>query len=269
MVFKDARIAILEARMGSEMADLIRRNGGNVFSAPAVRESAVASEQPVSAFIDHLTAGTIQAVAFFTGVGVSSLCKEAERLERLPELLTALHKVTVICRGPKPSAVLRRYGVPIALIAREPFTTQELLEVMESLDIKGMNIGVVHYGERNDVIAQTLRARGAELEELCLYEWLMPDDVGPLKTLLKDLFAQQIDAVVFTSQVQVRHLFLIAEELGLRDELVVALNTRTIVASVGPTCTGVLESYGITPHVIPEHPKMGHLVKALVTYMTP
>jgi uroporphyrinogen-III synthase len=29
----------------------------------------------------------------------------------------------------------------------------------------------------------------------------------------------------------------------------------------------VLHQYGVTPHVIPEHPKMGHLVKTLAEYM--
>jgi hypothetical protein len=32
---------------------------------------------------------------------------------------------------------------------------------------------------------------------------------------------------------------------------------------------GVLpeQEYGVIPHVVPEHPKMGHLVKALVLYI--
>ena len=95
----------------------------------------------------------------------------------------------------------------------------------------------------------------------------MPEDIVPLQTLVCDIIAERVDAVVFTSQVQVRHLFLVAGDMNLADELTRALNTRTIVASVGPTCTGVLERYGVTPHVIPEHPKMGHLIKALVAYM--
>jgi len=268
MTFKDARIAVLEARMSSEMADLIRRQGGHSFSVPAVREVAVGSAQPVSTFINHLSDSSLQTVVFFTGVGIKALIAEAESLQRLPELLNALHHVTVVCRGPKPWAVLKRYDVPVTASAREPYTSTELLEVLEPLQLVGTSVGVVHYGERNTLVTQFLREKEANVEELCLYEWLLPDDIEPLQTLVRDIIARRVDAIVFTSQIQVRHLFLIAEELQLTEELVEALHTKTIVASIGPTCTGVLQSYGVTPHVIPEHPKMGHLIRSLAEYMS-
>lgn len=266
--FAGARIALLEARMSSEMADLVRRHGGEPYGVPAVREVPLDSAGQVSTFIDHLAHSSIRVIVFYTGVGVTALLREAERLGRLPELLTGLYTVTVVCRGPKPSAALKRYGVPRTLSAREPYTTEELLEAMKPLQLSDASIAVVHYGERNTLLAQALQERGAHLEELCLYEWLLPEDSAPLQTLVQDIIAGRVDAVVFTSQIQARHLFLVAAEPTLSDELTQALNTRTIVASIGPTCTTVLQSFGVTPHVIPEHPKMGHLVKALVEYMT-
>ena len=45
-------------------------------------------------------------------------------------------------------------------------------------------MAVVHYGERNGVLAAALQAQGASVEELCLYEWLLPDDLGPLQALI-------------------------------------------------------------------------------------
>jgi uroporphyrinogen-III synthase len=137
---------------------------------------------------------------------------------------------------------------------------------MEPLELAGTIVGVVHYGEYNAVVSHKLRERGAELVELCLYEWLLPEDTSALHSLVEDIVAQRVDAVVFTSQVQVRHLFLIAGESGQADQLAEALNTKTVVASIGPICTGVLQDYGVTPPVIPEHPKMGYLVKALADY---
>lgn len=268
---KEARIAFLEARLHNELADLIRRHGGEPYGVPAVREAPAALrlvEEQVSTFIDHLTQSSLCTLVFLTGVGVATLFREAERLGRFAELLSALRDVTVVCRGPKPAAVLKRNDVPIAVSAREPYTTQELLEAMEALDLAGTGVAVLHYGERNAVLAQALQDRGARLEELCLYEWLLPEDVGPLQTLIQQIIADRVDAVVFTSQVQVRHLFLVATDLKSVGELAHALNRRTIVASIGPTCTAALQSVGVMPHVVPEHPKMGHLVKALVEYMT-
>jgi uroporphyrinogen-III synthase len=265
--FQNARIAVLEARMSGEMADLIRRNGGTAWSVPAVREISLNASQPVNNFLDQLVAGSMTLVVFFTGVGIKTLLQEADGLGRRAELVDVLRKIPVVCRGPKPSAVLRRENIPIAASAPEPYTTHELIEVLAPFAVDGKTVGVLHYGERNALIAETLTARGAYVEELCLYEWLLPERIDDLQLLVQDLVAGHVDAVVFTSQIQIRHLFLIAQELQLASDLVVALNTRTIVASIGPTCTGVLLEYGVTPHVIPEHPKMGYLIKALAEYM--
>jgi len=265
--FSNARVALLEARMSSELADLVRRFGGEPYSVPAVREVTLDAGEEVSSFIDKLNGSSLRAVVFFTGVGVTALMQEAERLQRLPGLLNALQTETIVSRGPKPAAVLKRYGVPIAVNTREPYTTKELLEALATLDLAGAGVGVVHYGERNAQLTQTLQDRGAHLEELCLYEWLLPKDIGPLRTLIQDIIDERVDAVVFTSQIQARHLFRVAAELQATDKLTQALNASAIVASIGPTCTAALQDLGVIPHVVPEHPKSGHLIKALANYM--
>ena len=265
--FNGTRVALLEARMSGEIANMIRRYGGEPVCAPALRESALENKEEVAAFIDHITSATLQTVVFFTGVGVDTLFRVAQELGRAEELLTALRNVTVICRGPKPGAALKRLQIPIAASAGEPYTTNELLEVMESLPIQGTNVAVVHYGERNAQVVQTLQERGAHVEELMLYEWLLPEDIVPLRALVTDILEQRVGAIVFTSQVQIRHLFLVMQESVSRDELAQALNTRTVVASIGPTCTSVLREFGVIPRVEPQHPKIGHLMKALTDYM--
>ncbi|MBI3953366.1 MAG: uroporphyrinogen-III synthase [Chloroflexi bacterium] len=130
----------------------------------------------------------------------------------------------------------------------------------------GKSVVVVQYGERNALLGEALRARGARVEELCLYEWLLPEDVGPLRALVKDVTGGRVDAVAFTSQVQARHLFQVAAGLGQAPELAAALNNHTVVASIGPTCTAALRRFGVEPQVVPEHPKMGHLIVALAQH---
>jgi uroporphyrinogen-III synthase len=39
------------------------------------------------------------------------------------------------------------------------------------------------------------------------------------------------------------------------------------VAAVGPTCAGALESFGVSPKVVPENPKMGPMVAGLARYL--
>jgi uroporphyrinogen-III synthase len=261
-----ARVALLEARMSKELADLVERFGGRPYCVPAVREARLPPLEHVTAFIAALCAGRFSAVVLLTGVGVTALLREADSEGRLAETLNALRQTTTACRGPKPAAVLRRHDVPIGLSAAEPYTTRELLDALQAIDIDGKEVALVHYGERNSALADALEARGAELEELCLYEWVMPDDVEPLRRLVGELIDGRVDAVAFTSQVQCRHLFQVAADLGWSDELANALNSRIVVAAIGPVCAGALKTLGVTPRVLPAHPKMGPMIAALADY---
>ena len=139
-----------------------------------------------------------------------------------------------MCRGPKPVAVLRRTTCPSASRLPEPHTTTELLQALASVDVAGKTIGFLHYGERNEAAADGLRARGATVEEVCLYEWRLPEDLAPLERLVDEIVEGRIDALVITSQVQCRHLFEIAGRLGKRQALTDALNAKAVVAAVGP-----------------------------------
>jgi uroporphyrinogen-III synthase len=260
-----ARLAVLESRLSTELAELVRRLGGVPCAVPAVRE--VSSLERVPAFLDTLCGGRFSVVICLTGVGVSRLLREAERLGRLDETLTALRRLTIVCRGPKPSAVLKQYDVPIHVRPAEPYTTKELLEALNAVDLRGSGVALLHYGERNLPLADALRERGAVLEELCLYEWKLPEDVEPLKGLVRQLVDGQMDAIAFTSQIQCRHLFDVAANLGLASALVDAMRRDVIVAAIGPVCSSALNAYGITPDVLPAHPKMGALITAVADYI--
>ncbi len=262
--FEGRRIALLEARMAGEMADIVRRYGGIPYQVPALQE--IVQPRQAGPFIDALIAGCFSTVIFLTAGGVKALLQQASHLHSLEATLSALRLARVACRGPKPTAVLRQHGIQPSVIAPEPYTSRELLQALEAVELSGETVALVHYGEMNAAMATALSARGAQLDELLLYEWRMPDDVAPLQRLVRDVIAGSVDAIVFTTQIQCRHLFRVAGDLGLCGPLVEALQKRTIVAAVGPICTEVLRFFGITAHVVPTHPKLGPLMHALAAY---
>src|SRR5262245_66665165 len=105
-----AKVVLLEARMNSELANLVRRQGGEPVSVPAVREIAADCGREVAALIDRLKGGELDLIVFQTGVGVQTLLNEAEQLRRKEELIEALGRTTIVARGPKHTAVLSRNG---------------------------------------------------------------------------------------------------------------------------------------------------------------
>jgi uroporphyrinogen-III synthase len=258
------RVALLEARMATEMAALVRRLGGIPYQVPALRE--IVQPREASTFIDALISGCFSTVVFLTGAGVTALLHEADRRHSVEATLTALRLARIVCRGPKPAHVLRQHDIHIAATAAEPYTSRELLKALDSINLAGQTVALVHYGEVNEAVATALSARGAQLDELLLYKWSMPDDVEPLRTLVRDLIDGQVDSIVFTTQIQCRHLFRVAGDLGLCQQLADALNTKAVVVAVGPICAEVLRFFGVKPDVVPARPKLGPMMNALADY---
>ena len=259
-------IAVLEARMGDAVATMFEREGATVFRAPALREQAIDSGDEVRAWADALIADAYDLVVFLTGVGASRLLDDVARLGFADAVREALVRTTVVARGPKPLAALNRRGVAASVTVPEPWTTRECIETLRRISLAGTRVALVHYGERSAPLADAIVSAGARLDELCVYEWKLPEDVAPLERLVTAVIEGSIDAVVFTSQVQVRHLLAISSHTGRTAELVDALNTRTVTASIGPTCSAALVERGIAPHLEPTRPKLGPLVERVVSH---
>jgi uroporphyrinogen-III synthase len=259
-----ARVGLLESRLSKELAELVRRMGGTPIAAPSVRE--IPREAETAAFVGHLASGRFGVVIFQTGVGAAALFRDAERQGRLDDVLAGIGAATIVCRGPKPSAVVRRYGLEPTIVPQKPFTTKEVLAALDPIELTDRSVALVHYGERNAALSAALRSRGARLDEVCPYEWALPEDLAPLQAIVRDP-ASQLDAIVFTSQIQVRNLFAVAAALGLAPALAAALSDDVIVAAVGPVCAEALKEAGVTPDVQPADPKMGPLLTALADYI--
>jgi uroporphyrinogen-III synthase len=259
-------IGVLEARMADTVSALFEREGATVHRAPALREHAVEAEADVRDWVRALRKGVYDIVVFLTGVGAMRLLAEVEKQGLLDAVRDALLHTTVVARGPKPAAMLNRHGVTVSVTVPEPWTTRECIETLRTISLARSRVTLVHYGERNAPLAEAIVTAGALLDELCVYEWRLPDDVGPLEQLITDVVGGSIDAVVFTSQVQVRHLLGVSSRSGRTPDLVHALNTRTVTASIGPTCSAALVERGIAPRLEPTRPKLGPLVDRVVTH---
>lgn len=260
-----ARVALLEARLTSTLAHLVELYGGRPYAVPALCEAVVDSER-VDRLVNGIARGRFSVVIFQTGVAVQRLLDEADQRGLLEQVQDRLGRSMTVCRGPKPAAVLFRNGVKPTLTVADPYTTDELLRTLALVDIDRKSVALLHYGEQNRPLGIALRTRGARLAEFLLYEWRLPSDTRPLQGMVREIVAGAVDAIAFTNQIQVRHLYKVAEDMGQADELATALVGRVVVASIGPSCSHGLRSLGIQPRVVPEIPKMRPLISALSEY---
>ena len=82
----------------------------------------------------------------------------------------------------------------------------------------------------------------------------------PLKKAVTAIARGEVDVVVFTTSVQVVHLWQIVEEMRLEADVRREL-PRAVIASIGPTTSEALKRHGLVPDVEASHPKIGVLVR--------
>jgi uroporphyrinogen-III synthase len=259
---KSKTVAILETRLGRQLADLVAKHGGRPMLAPALAEVPDLDHARIAGLLGELESHPPKAVIFQTGVGTQALFAATDSLGITPKLLRLLAGCVVVARGPKPTAALRSREVRIDRNAKEPYTTVEVLESLDDMSLRGACVVVQRYGETNAALEKALRAKGAEVVEIPTYRWALPENTGPLVGLIAALERAEVDAAVFTSASQAHNLFALARKLGREGPLAANLN-RTLVASIGPVCSAALREHGVTITLEAKPPKLGPLVAAL------
>jgi uroporphyrinogen-III synthase len=260
--FEGRTVLSLESRRSAELSRLIEIYGGVPFSAPAMREVALKENEEALEFSRDLIQGGIDIVVFLTGAGAKALLKVIEGKQSREDFLQALRSVKVAARGPKPLAVLREWNVPVAVVTPEPCTWRELLRGLDEIPggVRGRRVAVQEYGGPNPDFLDGLRERGANVCKVTVYQWKLPGNTAPLREAISSIIKGDIEAVLFTTSVQVVHLFQIADTMHVRTDLQNAL-AKVFVASIGPTTSEALRNARISVDLEPSHPKMGVLVK--------
>ena len=260
--FGGLRVLSLESRRAAEMATLISTFGGEPTSAPALREVPLESNTEAAAFGRALVRGDYDIVVLLTGVGLRALLAVVQAAGDREAFVSALARVRIAARGPKPIAVLRELGIAPWVAAAEPNTWRELLAALDAHGeaLRGACVAVQEYGRSNPQLLEGLAARGAQVTTVPVYQYALPENLGPLQSAVEAAIAGRLDVVLFTTGTQVAHLFQVAESLGRTEALREAL-ARMVIASIGPTTSEELREHGLEPDLEPSHPKMGLLVR--------
>lgn len=254
------KVLSFESRRAKEMAELIRRYGGEPIIAPSMREIPLRENRVALDLLPGIEAGQFDFLILMTGVGTRTLHQAL--LTRFPQqrILSALEKTQLVARGPKPVAALKELGLTAALTVPEPNTWREVLGTLSNaIDLRGKRIAVQEYGIPNPELVSGLEQRGATVKTVAIYKWALPDDLGPLRLAIQKLSNREVDVALFTNGAQVDHMFRVATESLSIDSLRSSIQS-IVLASVGPVCTQVLEQYGLKPDIEPMHPKMGSLI---------
>lgn len=259
-------IGITGHRRAAEQAEMLTKRGADVVLGPVMQTVALDDADATTRATEAVLAAPVDIVVLTTGVGTRSWLGVAESAGLDGALRKACAGATVLARGPKARSAAIGGGLEVSWQAPGE-TSAEIVAHVAALGIAGKRVVVQRDGggESPDGLAARLRALGAEVVDVPVYRWQLPDDIGPARRLIAAIVAGRVDAVTFTSAVAVDNLF---ELTPREDELRGAFAGPARAVAVGPVTAQALRSHGVGRVVEPERARLGAMVQALVTELS-
>ena len=263
------KVVSFESRRAQEMAELIRRYGGEPIVAPSMREIPLTENRAAIELLPAIEAVKFDILILMTGVGTKTLNEILLTHYPQERIVAALKTVQLVARGPKPVGVLKDLGLQAAVTVPEPNTWREIISTLEAaIDLRGKRIAIQEYGIVNPPLIAALESRGAAVTPIPIYRWALPVDLAPLRAAIGNILRGDAEVALFTNGAQVDHLFQVGEQNQSAASLRGALQMM-VIGSVGPVCSEVLKQFGLTPDIEPLHPKMGSLIAQVAAQARP
>jgi uroporphyrinogen-III synthase len=262
------RVGITADRRWRAQADLLENLGAEVIHGPTIRTVDLSGDEALRrATLDLIDRPPDYLVAS-TGMGMTMWLEAADGWELGGALRDALRQATIVARGAKAWSVLRRQGFAVAWQAPSE-TMEEVVDFLTAQGIVAARVALQLFDPGGHPSTEALAGRCRELVEVPVYRWLMPEDTGPAARLIEEMCAGAVDAVTFTSQPAVHHLFRIAENAGRVDDLRAACNDAVLPVCVGPVCADAALAEGITRPAWPDPPRLVAMIRLVASELGP
>ncbi len=256
-------VGVTADRRRGEQAELLERRGATVRHGPTISTHYLASDAALREATLEVIERRPGYVVATTGIGVRAWFEAAQSWGLGDELLATLGRARAVARGPKAAAALQVAGIETwKAVASE--RVNEAIELLAAQRLEGEVVAFQQYGDSNKGAIAALRSAGAEVIEVPVYRWRLPDDDQPALRLTEAACAGELDAVTFTSAPAAVNLATIAARHGLGDDLRSAFDEGGVLAAcVGTVCAEGAEASGFRNIVAPAVGRLGLLVRAL------
>ena len=258
------RIAVTSARRAEELCALLRRNGAEVSSAPAINMIALPDDDELHSNTEVLIAEPPDILVAHTGIGIRGWLAAAEGWGLANQLIASLSSARILARGPKATGALRSAGLHEEWSPKSESSTELLNYLLES-DVSGKRIAVQLHGAADawdpfPEFAGGLRSAGAEVVPIRVYRWKSTPVGGEFDQLVTGIARRQFDAVSFTSAPAAAAVLERSRDLDIEDQLLQALRTDVHAMCVGPVTSQPLIRQGV-PTSSPERMRLGALAR--------
>lgn len=195
-------------------------------------------------FVERVLSGESDYVIFTSANGVEFTLLKLVEPDDFIEMLNQTHVVAI---GPKTKNALIKSGIHVSIVP-ESYSSEGLVEHFN--EIKGAVIEIVRSSHGAPELVRGLLDKGAIVYETQVYQIISPKDerhAGLMERARKG----EVDIFAFTSSMMARNFMAIADELGIKDDLIRIMNEKT-VAAIGKPTADTLSGFGVKVKIMPQ-----------------
>lgn len=257
-------IAVTAARRASEQRTLLERRGATVLHAPAMRMIPIAEDSIVREATERALSTPADIMVLSTAAGMRWWLQVCEEWGLAEDLVGLMARVPIYSRGPKTTGAIRAAGLrEFASAASE--ASPELLEMLLDRGVAGQTVCVQVQGSGSNwnpmrLLIDGLREAGAEVIEVPVYRWELPEDLDALDDLVRTIARGGVDGVTFTAAPAIIAVLERAGAIGVYDDLLEALRGPVATLCVGPVTAAPLAELDV-PFTAPDRMRLGSLMR--------
>ena len=253
-------IAVTGGRKGEEITALIEKQGGRAVIRPA-QGTVFTDQEQVIETLQRMIAHPPDVFIFTTGMGERRMADLAAGAGLLEQYENLLQEVPIAVRGTKTFQHFKQKGITPATVADSG--TMKQLE--KTLTIENKRVLLQMHGENVPEFIETLEQANNTVVTIYPYEHTPPEK-AVLDQLIEEIEEKQLDAVAFTSAIQVRYFFEYLERVKKKGDILTLFSKEVLPVAVGEVTAEHLEKNGVERILMPATPRMGAMVMEMAKY---
>lgn len=257
------KVVLAASRKLDEMSVLVEKQGG----IPVVRSlqgTVFLAEKEVEPSLRKLVTEGTDVVIFTTGIGLETIVDITEKIGIKEQFMKLIKKADVASRGYKTHSALKKIGIqPFAV--DEDGTTEGLIAALNGYEFKGKKVAVQLHGDPTPRLIKFLEENEATVLQILPYQHIAPNQ-ETVELLCKEISNGEVDAVCFTTAIQVRSMFNFARKHHYLEKIGAAFEKRVVAVAVGKVTAEALREEKILNYIAPELERMGAMIVELAQH---
>jgi uroporphyrinogen III methyltransferase/synthase len=197
-------------------------------------------------------------ILFTSGYAVRYFLEHLQRRNLDPEICRS---IPICAVGPETAAVLKRSGLPAALVPKV-YVAEGVLEALSTAcggiqALSGLRFLFPRARVARDFLPMALEKAGAQVEVIACYEAVLPE-WDPAR--IQDIRSHPPDLIVFTSSTTVRNFSALLGQAALE------ITGGAVVAALGPMTAKTAAELGLRVSITPAENTLASLLAAIEDY---